>query len=73
MTQLAAVIHEPEPDIERVLQGHNVTSAWRLHHEHQDGLVELRVGFDPRRLDSLLFELATARIGAWGSTPTSST
>jgi len=58
---------ESLPDIERVLRKHNVTSAWRLDHDHQDGLVGLRFGFDAGHLAAVLVELATGRVGV--STP----
>jgi DNA-binding PucR family transcriptional regulator len=45
------------------LRGRNLTSAWRLDHEHQDGLVELRVGFGAQELVEVLAELARGRVG----------
>jgi hypothetical protein len=54
---------EALPDVERVLRRHNVTSAWRLDHEYQDGLVELRLGFGARHLDEVLTRLARGRTG----------
>ena len=54
---------EALPDVEPVLRRHNVTSAWRLDHEHQDGLVELRLGFDAPLLVDALTELARGRVG----------
>jgi hypothetical protein len=54
---------EALPDVERELRRHNLTSAWRLDHEHQDGLVELRVGFGPHDLVGVLAELARGRVG----------
>jgi hypothetical protein len=50
-------------DVEKLLRQHNVTSAWRLDHEHHDGLVELRHGFDVSRLVEVLAALAQARVG----------
>jgi sugar diacid utilization regulator len=54
---------EALPNVEPVLRRHNVTSAWRLDHEHQDGLVELRLGFDAQHLVDVLTELARGRVG----------
>jgi len=51
------------PDIERVLRRHNATSVWRLDHEHQDGLVELRLGFGEGHLHEALTEVARGRVG----------
>jgi hypothetical protein len=51
------------PDVERVLRRHNITSVWRLDHEHQDGLVELRLGFDTPHLAELLTGLTRSRVG----------
>lgn len=59
----------PEPgaeglrDIERVLRSKNVGSAWRLDHEHQDGVVALRFGFGVDDLAALLSGLAAGRVG----------
>lgn len=55
---------EALPDIERVLRTHNLTSAWRLDHEHHDGLVQLRPGFGAAQLGDVLTELARGRVGA---------
>ena len=54
---------EALPDVERTLRRHNVTSAWRLDHDHQDGLVELRLGFRIEQLHEALRPLATGRVG----------
>jgi hypothetical protein len=51
------------PDVEPMLRRHNVTSAWRLDHEHQDGLVELRPGFSTKHLVGVLEEPARGRVG----------
>ena len=51
------------PDIERVLRRRNVTSAWRLDHEHQEGVVALRFGFTVDDLVEVLSGLAAARVG----------
>jgi hypothetical protein len=51
------------PSVERMLRRHNITSAWRLDHDRQDGLVGLRVGFAVDRLLPLLDELTTGRVG----------
>jgi hypothetical protein len=49
-TETPAPGAEGLPDIERTLSRHHVTSVWRLDHDHQDGLVELRQGFGAERL-----------------------
>jgi len=54
---------EALPDIERALRKMNVTSAWRLVNDHQDGLVVLRFGFDHRQLKEFLEAKATGRVG----------
>ena len=54
---------EALPDVEPVLRRHNVTSAWRLDHEHQDGLVELRLGFGAQHLVEVLTALTRGRVG----------
>lgn len=54
---------EALPDVERTLRRHNVTSAWRLDHEHQDGLVELRFGFAAEHLVDVLTGLSEGRVG----------
>lgn len=54
---------EALPDIERALRKMNVTSAWRLVNDHQDGLVVLRFGFDHRQLKEFLEGKATSRVG----------
>ncbi|MCX6399071.1 MAG: helix-turn-helix domain-containing protein [Propionibacteriales bacterium] len=51
------------PDVERVLRRTNVTSAWRLEHDHQEGIVALRVGFGVDHLVDVLDELAQGRVG----------
>jgi hypothetical protein len=51
------------PDAEPMLRRHNVTSAWRLDHEHQDGLVELRRGFGVQHLVDALGASARGRVG----------
>ena len=51
------------PDGERMLRRHNVTSAWRLDQEHQDGLVELRLGFGVQHLAEALVGSARGRVG----------
>jgi hypothetical protein len=51
------------PGVERVLREQNVGSAWRLHHEFQDGVVALRIGFGIYDLTAVLEELATSRVG----------
>jgi hypothetical protein len=50
-------------NVEQVLSRHSVTSAWRLDHDHQDGLVELRVGFRGERLYDALTGLGQGRVG----------
>jgi hypothetical protein len=51
------------PDIEQLLRRHNVTSAWRLDHDQQDGLVALRFGFAVHHLVEVLAEATTGRVG----------
>ncbi len=50
-------------DVEQVLRRANVASAWRLDHDHQDGLVALRFGFGVGHLVDALGEVATGRVG----------
>jgi hypothetical protein len=50
-------------DIEQRLSRRNVTSAWRLDHDHQDGLVELRPGFGADHLVEVLREVAERPVG----------
>lgn len=54
---------EALPDVELVLRRKNVGSAWRLDHDHQDGVVALRFGFGVEDLTAVLEDLATGRIG----------
>ena len=54
---------ESLPDVERELRRHNLTSAWRLDHGHQDGLVVLRFGFGVDDLVETLASLAAGRVG----------
>ncbi|MBM7516784.1 PucR family transcriptional regulator [Nocardioides nitrophenolicus] len=51
------------PDVERALRRANVRSAWRLDHDHQEGVVALRFGFGADHLVELLGGLARARVG----------
>ncbi len=51
------------PDVERALRRANVASAWRLEHDHQDGLVALRFGFGIEQLVEALGGIATGRVG----------
>jgi hypothetical protein len=51
------------PDVERALRRANVRSAWRLDHDHQEGVVALRFGFGAEHLVELLSALAQARVG----------
>jgi hypothetical protein len=51
------------PGVERVLRGLDVGSAWRLHHDQQDGVVAFRPGFGIYDLSSVLEELAISRVG----------
>lgn len=51
------------PDVERVLRRTNVTSAWRLEHDHQEGIVALRTGFGIDHLVDVLDDLAQGRVG----------
>lgn len=50
-------------DVERALRRTNVRSAWRLDHDHQEGVVALRLGFGVEHLVDLLRGLARARVG----------
>ncbi|MGN6723038.1 MAG: PucR family transcriptional regulator [Marmoricola sp.] len=54
---------EALPGIERALRKQNVSSAWRLVNDQQDGLVALRFGFDRAQLREFLSEAATGRVG----------
>jgi hypothetical protein len=54
---------ESLPGVERALRRHNLTSAWRLEHGHQDGLVVLRFGFGVDELVESLASLASGRVG----------
>jgi len=54
---------EGVPSAERRLGRHNVTSAWRLDHDRQDGLVQLRPGFGLDQLLALLGDLTLERVG----------
>jgi hypothetical protein len=54
---------ESLPDVERMLRNHNLTSAWRLDREHQDGLVELRLGLGAADLAEVLADPARSRVG----------
>lgn len=54
---------ESLPDVGRELERRGVISVWRLDRHHQDGLVELRPGFDAGHLTDWLAELAQARVG----------
>ncbi len=51
------------PDVERALRRANVRSAWRLDHDHQEGVVALRFGFGAEHLVEVLTGLAQARVG----------
>ncbi|WGY01456.1 helix-turn-helix domain-containing protein [Nocardioides sp. QY071] len=51
------------PDVERALRRANVRSAWRLDHDHQEGVVALRFGFGAEHLVDLLAGLARGRVG----------
>jgi hypothetical protein len=54
---------EALPDVERILRRQNVTGAWRLDHDHHEGLVVLPLAYDVSRLAATVAELATARVG----------
>ncbi len=49
--------------VERMLQRHGVVTAWRLEHDHQDGLVALRVGFGIEHLVEVLAGMAVSQVG----------
>lgn len=51
------------PDVERVLRRSNVVSAWRLDHDHHEGVVGLRPGFGVDQLNEALAPLASGRVG----------
>lgn len=57
------------PDIERLLRRTNVASAWRLEHDHQEGIVALRNGFGIDHLRDHVTELAQGRVGISGVLP----
>ncbi|WP_408897026.1 PucR family transcriptional regulator [Nocardioides sp. R1-1] len=50
-------------DVERVLRRVHVRSAWRLDHDHQEGVVALRRGFGVDQLVDVLDGIARARVG----------
>lgn len=54
---------EALPDMERVLRRHNVGSAWRIDHDHHDGVVALRFGFGAERLAEVIGTVAVSRTG----------
>jgi hypothetical protein len=54
---------EALPDVERILRRQNLTGAWRLGHDHHEGLVVLPLTYDEARLVETLAELATGRVG----------
>lgn len=54
---------EALPGIEQVLRRHNVASAWRLEHDRQDGLVQLRRDVAMERLVGLIATVAVGRVG----------
>ncbi|WP_182378009.1 helix-turn-helix domain-containing protein [Nocardioides sp. WS12] len=51
------------PDVERVLRRSNVVSAWRLDHDHHEGVVGLRRGFGVDEVVEALAPLASGRVG----------
>ncbi len=54
---------EALPRAERVLAGRGLDSAWRMEHDHQDGVVALRRDADESLLVELLAPLAVGRVG----------
>jgi len=54
---------EALPDVSRVLRRRNVTGAWRLDHEHHEGVVALPRGFGVERLVEELTPLAGGPVG----------
>ena len=54
---------EALPDVGAVLRRRNVSGAWRLDHEHHEGVVALRRGFDVAALVEALSPLAAAPVG----------
>jgi hypothetical protein len=54
---------EALPDVSRVLRRRNVTGAWRLDHEHHEGVVALPRGFGVQRLLEELTPLAGGPVG----------
>jgi hypothetical protein len=58
---------EALPGIEQLLRRRNVTSAWRVDRDHQEGLVGLVPAYGVGRLLSDLQELARARVGVSAS------
>lgn len=57
------------PDVERALARVNAASAWRLEHDHQEGVVALRPGFGVDHLVALLGRLARGRVGLSNALP----
>lgn len=68
-TYVAISAECPEPgaeglaDIDRLLEAVNVVSAWRLDHDHHEGLVGLRSGFDVEQLVERITSAARGRVG----------
>lgn len=51
------------PSVEGVLTRRDVTSVWRLDHDHQEGLVVLRPGFRLPEVLATLGEISRGRVG----------
>lgn len=51
------------PGVESALTRHELLSLWRLDHDHQEGLVALRVGYRVDQLAADLAEIARGRVG----------
>ncbi|GAA3641096.1 PucR family transcriptional regulator [Microlunatus ginsengisoli] len=54
---------EALPGVEALLRGRGLLSLWRLDHDHQEGLVALRVGYRIERLAEDLAAIARGRLG----------
>ncbi|MFC7504992.1 PucR family transcriptional regulator [Nocardioides sp. CPCC 206347] len=51
------------PDVERLLRRSNAVSAWRLDHDHHEGVIGLRQGFGVERVVEALSPIAAGRVG----------
>lgn len=54
---------EAVPDVEAALRRRNITSAWRLDHGHQEGIVATHDAHAVERVVAIVEELSVARVG----------